>query len=257
MRLTVLILLFSFVQTAAQSQITGKIVDENGNGISSVLIVNIQTDQQTTSNSLGEFIIPATQNEELRFIKSGSDRFSKNIKNEDFGEELIIKLQPTVIQIEEVKIARVKLTGNLEKDAQNLAKNNKTDKLNSAIGVPNAPEKPREKPAETVNDVLLPMLTGSLNVQAVYDIVSGDARRKKHLYQHEDFQDDVSWMWNRLGQEYFDEAEIPKQKIREFIEYSLRENPKIRMYIRAKNFSSAMLLMDEIVPRYLQQTKVK
>lgn len=245
-----LILIGSFFLSyfSAQQVVSGKILDENGNGTSSVLVVNINSGMKTESSLNGDFRITANINDELRFAKKGYDRSAVKISTKDFNENLIIKLTPAVIDVGEVRIS---------KKSNPLEQSQKIDQINKLIGVPNAPEKPRAKPAEVVDDVLLPLLTANLNIQAIYDLASGKARRMKHLYAHEDFQSDVHWIRSQLDDEFFTQVGIPKEKIHGFIEFAFRENPEIRKKISAKNFTSALLLIDEITRKYLEQTKVK
>ncbi|MFP3802729.1 hypothetical protein, partial [Paraburkholderia sp. SIMBA_027] len=79
--------------------------------------------------------------------------------------------------------------------------------------------KMREKPAE-IKEVLLPMLLGNLNVQGVYDLISGKARKQKIIYKYEDLQEDIAWIRNRVEDDYFVKTGIPKDKISDFIEFS-------------------------------------
>jgi hypothetical protein len=112
----------------------------------------------------------------------------------------------------------------------------------------------REKPAE-VKEVLLPMLLGQLNVQGVYDLVSGKARRQKRAYRYDDLQEHILWVRKRVEDEYFTKTGIPIERISEFIEFSFLYKPQIRTYVKAKNLAGVLLRIEEVIPVYLERLK--
>lgn len=240
------------MQVSAQN-ISGRIVTDGETPLPSVLVINMSTNEKTYSDQGGNFTIAAIVNDELRFVRAGFERSSVKISSPN--SSVYVNMIPAYREIEEVRVNPIKLTGDLNKDSKLLSKNDKVAQLQKEIGIPKAPEKPREKPAELGKDVLLPMLTGSLNVQAVYDLISGDARRKKHLYELEDQQSDVRWIRSRIENDYFVKAGIPEKRIAEFIEFSFTQNPNVRKYVRAKNLSGVMLEMEKALPTYILRLK--
>jgi hypothetical protein len=155
-------------------------------------------------------------------------------------------------EIEEVELQ--KITGDLSKDSRAVAKVDKGKIVQDAVGLPQPVGKMREKPAE-VKEVLLPMLLGSLNVQGVYDLISGKARRQKRQYRYDDLQDDISWIRNRVEDEYFTKEGIPKERISEFIEFSFLTKPQVRTFVKAKNLAGALLRLEETIPLYVERLK--
>ena len=155
-------------------------------------------------------------------------------------------------KIEEVKI--LGLSGNLSKDSKKLAKIDKVEHLQKEIGLPKGPEKPREKPAE-VKKVLTNALFGNVNIQAIYDLVSGKSRRQKRWYQYEDMQDDITWIRKQIDDDYFQKTEIPAERISEFLELSCIIKPEIRAYVKAKNIYKVMLKLEDVIPIYIERLK--
>ncbi|WP_407403609.1 hypothetical protein [Chryseobacterium sp.] len=155
-------------------------------------------------------------------------------------------------QIETVNIFG--LSGNLENDSKKVNKEDKVAQLQKDIGLPKSPEKPREKPAE-VKEVVVAALSGAVNVQGVYDLVSGKARRQKRWYKYEDIQDDILWVKKGLEDDYFIKAEIPKLKINEFLEFSFIIKPEVRADIKANNLSKVMLKFEDVIPIYVARLK--
>lgn len=248
--LFVLLILCEFV--FSQQTVVGKITDDNDISLSSVTVINMSTDQKSITNSVGEFSIKASKNDELRFVKNGYERVSRRVLTDGINSQLAITLIKLAEEIEEVKV--VKLTGDLNKDSKTVAKVDKGEIVEQAVGLPQPVGKMREKPAE-VKEVLLPMLLGQLNVQGVYDLVSGKARRQKRAYRYDDLQEHILWVRKRVEDEYFTKTGIPIERISEFIEFSFLYKPQIRTYVKAKNLAGVLLRIEEVIPVYLERLK--
>ena len=128
------LLLFLFILTNsfhAQEYVFGKITSEQNIELSGVLILNTRTDEKAYSDSDGNFMISAKNNDALRFVKQKFDRITYSVKPEDFKNPLKITLIKSVVEIEEVEI-KSKLTGNLREDARRVESVKKV-KLNKEI----------------------------------------------------------------------------------------------------------------------------
>lgn len=253
MKRILLLTLFFFCVGIFAQNIPGKVVTDGEVPLSSVLIINMRTGQKTYTDGEGNFSIEALPKDELRFVKAGYERSEVTISSAE--SRVYAHLRQAYHNIEEVKLNAVKLSGDLSRDSKLLAKEDITAQLKKNIGLPASPEKPREKPAELVDDVLKPLAFGVLNIQGVYDIISGDARRKKHLYELEDQQSDVYWIRKRVSDDYFTNAGVPQRRIPEFIEFSFTENPKIRQLVKVKNLSGVLLEMEKAFPVYILRLK--
>ncbi|MEG1592027.1 carboxypeptidase regulatory-like domain-containing protein [Chryseobacterium sp.] len=233
-----------------QHKITGKTLSENDMIVASVLVVNISNDQKVYSNSLGEFSIEGSEKDEIRFIKKGYERASRKVVDVESSMNVVLVRIPE--EIEEVEI--ISTTGDLAKDSKRLTKIDKKEQLQKDIGLPKPPEKPREVPAE-VKKVLLAAAFGNVNVQAVYDLISGKSRRQKRWYKYEDVQDDILWIRKRIDDDDFVKDGIPVERISEFLEFSFIIRPEIRSYVKAKNISRVMFNLDEVIPVYVDRLK--
>lgn len=237
--LLLFLLLFS-IKFYAQEYVFGKVVSEQHSLMPNVLVVNTKTDEQTYTDGEGNFRIRAKNNEEIRFVKDKYDRVAYHMAPSDFRRAITIIMIRTPEEIQEV-VVRPKLTGNLSEDSKNLAGNDKIEALQNNIGVPRPPEKPREKPADISKNVLLPLLVGSLNVQALYDVISGKSKRQKRLYKYDDLQDDIVWVRKKVDINYFINLGIPEDKISEFITFAFFMNPKSLKYVKANNLSGFLV----------------
>lgn len=237
----------------AQEQISGKVVTENQQGFSNVTVVNINSFEKTATDAFGNFIINAKSGEELRFVYPGYERRSVVIPSKSF---LKVILLPMPIEIEKV-IIKPKLSGDLNKDSKFLTKKDLKDELITSIGLPKPPEKLREKPAETINDVLLPILGGSLNVQAAYDIISGKARKQKNLYKFEDFEEKLTWLKNAIDPQFFVRNKINEIDEIPFLKFALHRNSNLNQCFKTKNSAKAELILAEMLPQYLRESSKK
>lgn len=237
----------------SQQAVTGRIVDETGGNLSKVIVINMSTDKKVYSDAEGIFSINANPNDELRFVKEDFKRISRRVLTNGVNSPLFITLYMIPKDVGEVKIVK-KLTGDLETDSRIVAKVDKGEQVRDAVGLPQPVGKMREKPAE-VKSVLLPMLLGNLNVQGVYDLISGKARRQKRQYKYDDLQEHILWIRDRIDDDYFVKAGIPADRISEFIQFSFLAKPQVRTYVKAKNLSGVMLRLEETVPLFIERLK--
>ncbi len=237
-----------------QATITGTIRDDNNRELANVMVVNMATDQKTATNSDGMFSVQASANDELRFVKKGYERISRRVLANGINSQLVIVMAKLPEEIEEVKVQP--LTGDLSKDSRAVARINKAEIVQDAVGLPQPVGKMRERPAE-VKHVLLPILVGQLDVQGVYDLISGKARRQKRQYRYDDLQEHILWVRNRVDDDYFIKAGVPLERISEFIEFSFLVKPHVRTYVKARNLSGVLLRMEETLPLYIERLQKK
>lgn len=229
----VVLLFFVMGKSFAQEEVIGRVLTSDGLTLEQVLVVNMQTGVKAMTNDVGEFRIFAKATEELRLVRKGYERISYQVKNNDFENGLVFKMQKSAIEIEEVVIAKVS--------------KEKMEKLQESIGVPQTTWKPREKVSE-MKHVLLPLLVGQLNLQAIQDLASGDSRRRKTLYKYEDFQEKVYWIKDRIEAEFFTEKGIPEERIIEFITFAITEKTELNHYIKTRNLIQIRNLLEKVLP---------
>lgn len=218
-------------------------MSEDEVSIPKVLIVNMTTNQKTYSDSFGKFSINANMGDEIRFAKE-SYRLGKIIITNNHFQ--VVKLEKIPQEIEEVKIINKRLSESQE------------EKLRKDIGLPKGPEKPREKPADAVDDIVKPLIRipPMVNVQAIYDVLSGRSRRLKRLYKYEDLQEGLAWIQNNVDLEYFAEAGISPDKFNDFLMFSLKDE-KVLMYMKAKNVGGITVALDNNISAYLERITEK
>lgn len=213
--------------------ISGVVVSEEDHPISKVLIVNMSSNQKVYTDNFGNFSIAGKMGDELRFAKEKYKGERIKINN----DLLKVILQQLPHEIEEVKIVNKRLAESQE------------EKLRTDIGLPKAPEKPREKPADLADDFL--RIPPKVNIQNIYDAISGKSRRLKRLYKYEDLQEGLAWIQNNIDLEYFAEAGISPEKFNDFLMFSLKDE-KVLMYMKAKNIGGLTVSLDNHIGAYLE-----
>ncbi|HAO27706.1 MAG TPA: hypothetical protein DCQ68_08620 [Chryseobacterium indologenes] len=251
LRLCLCLAFLSTINIFSQQTITGRITDESGESLSAVTVVNMASDKKTSSDSHGMFSIEASPNDELRFVKEDFTRVSRRVLINGINSQLFITLYQIPKDVGEVKIVK-KLSGDLDQDSRIVAKADKGEQVRNAVGLPQPVGKMREKPAE-VKTVLLPILLGNLNVQGLYDLISGKAKKQKRQYRYDDLQEHIAWIRNRVEDEYFIKAGIPADRISEFIQFSFVAKPQVRTYVKARNLSGVLLRLEETIPLFLER----
>ena len=214
--------------------ISGVVVSEEDHPISKVLIVNMSSNQKVYTDNFGNFSIAGKMGDELRFAKEKYKGERIKINN----DLLKVILQQLPQEIEEVKIVNKRLAESQE------------EKLRKGIGLPKGPEKPREKPADLADDFL--RIPPKVNIQNIYDAISGKSRRLKRLYKYEDLQEGLAWIQNNIDLEYFAEAGISPDKFNDFLMFSLKDE-KVLMYMKAKNIGGLTVSLDNHIGAYLEK----
>lgn len=123
---------FTFADLYSQQKVSGRITDDDNNVLNSVLIFNISSNKKAESDSSGQFVIEAEENEEIHFIKEGFYRSDKKIIKENISSPFLVKLLRIETLIPEVKI-EYKPTGNLERDSKHYDEAKKTLTLRSEM----------------------------------------------------------------------------------------------------------------------------
>ena len=218
--------------------ISGVVVSEEDHPISKVLIVNMSSNQKVYTDNFGNFSIAGKMGDELRFAKEKYKGERIKINN----DLLKVILQQLPQEIEEVKIINKRLAESQE------------EKLRKDIGLPKGPEKPREKPADLADDFL--RIPPKVNIQNIYDAISGKSRRLKRLYKYEDLQEGLAWIQNNIDLEYFAEAGISPEKFNDFLMFSLKDE-KVLMYMKAKNIGGLTVSLDNHIGAYLERIAKK
>lgn len=202
-----LLLTFCFSTLLFSQQISGIVTDEDGNAVPAVLVFNMNSYKESITNINGEFIIAATINDELRFVKNGFERSVKIVSKQDFSSPFNMIITRRIQEIEEVKITH-EPTGNLEKDAKNYGDTKATTTLKREtakyIRAESAPEVLAAKQGEFVQPVGLGFFVGKIDNQ--WDDI-----------------DFMEFLIKNIESDFFtDDLKLKKTEIQPFIYYIFR-----------------------------------
>ena len=246
------IIIFFYGNLFSQQIISGKITDENNFLLPNVLVINITQNKQVHSDSSGKFSIEGSKDDQIRFIKEKYERVNVKVVLDGTIDNQHIKMTKIPEEIEEVKI--LPLSGDIRKDSRKLTKADKAKEVQDAVGLPQPVGKLRPKPAE-VKQVVISAVLGTLDIQGIYDLISGDARRIKRQYKYDDLQDDILWIKDRVDDEDFIREGIPKERISEFIEFSFTNNPQVRNFVRQRKLEGALIRMEESISVFVERVR--
>ena len=227
--------------------VSGKVETEVGLSIGNVLVINLKTNEKVNTDENGKFTISAKLQDEIRFVKKGYDRVSYIMKSADFQEEKHFRMQKSTVTIEEVVISRLKLTGNLAKDSKSLDKEDVNAKIQKSLGT------------ETIEKQMR-SISGSAGISFnMASLLAGKKKKeqKQRLEKYEQFQNNATWISERVDSEYFVSKGIPEVKVAEFIQFSLTQKPEVAGYIKTNNFPKIMTALDQLIPVYLKKIEKK
>lgn len=199
-------------------KITGEIIlkDLENVYISKMYITNLNSQETTLAGIRGTFSIRAKVGDILRFTSNRTDRKDIIITAPMLvkGHQLItLELLPR--EIKEVVLARFKPSGNLQKDSEKLNKIDKTKEIKKMIGLP--------EPKDNSNTETLPASFAnggfSLNLNSIYDILSGEAKKRKRRLRYEKMKQTIKIIRGTLDDNYFTKLKIPKNLIDNFLEF--------------------------------------
>ena len=244
------LLLFLIIILKANAQLFSGAVflrDHSNMHLNQVYVTNINLQRSVLANYNGEFTIPAKIGETLRFTSIITERKDIVVTEEMLaGQRNLFELKISYYDIEEVVITRFKPTKNLIADVARLKVGEKEMKLQKMIGLPlpkgngQSPELPV---AAFANGGL------SFSLESVYDILSGDRKKKQRLYQYEKMQQNTLKLKNYFGETYFTKIKIPPTLIQNFLQF-IYSSEDLQPYIDNGNFEAVQVYIEKYLPIY-------
>lgn len=248
----ILFLLGFLIQLPAQEKnINGVIIiDLDDSSPEGIYITNSRTKLTAITDLTGSFSLRAEAGDSLliqsAFYESRRFYLTENLMKKDFIN-IHLNLQPIVL---DEAIITQKLTGYLDKDAKYDPKKDVVAKLYKDLGVNPDASKLRDSSNFTMWKDVSPL---HLNVDKLYEVFSGDLRRRQNLYTFEGRETRIQSIMAFFGENYFvEDLKIPKEKIREFVFYSY-ETTQLPAYYENGNFLSIMTELNKIAPVYLSR----
>lgn len=214
-----------------------------------IYVTNISQHKTVLTKNNGHFIIEAKIGDIVRFTSILTDRKEYTITQELLDNpNNFIRLSPMYHEIQEVVI-RFKPTGNLKKDVMALKSSEKSFEIAKMIGLP---EPKGDGNSPTNPPVALAGGGLTFSVDTIFDLVSGEHKKKMRLYQYEKMSKNVAAMKSYFGVEYFQKLKIPANLIDNFLEF-VYTSDNISNYIDAGNLEGTRMSIEKYLPIYLKR----
>lgn len=220
--------------------------------LNQIYVTNLNEQKTYLTNYNGEFKIPAKLGDVIRFTSIVSERKDIKITQQllDSSKNLI-ELEVAYKEIQEVVLNRFKPTGNLRKDIQALDSKKSSLAVAKIIGLP-SPKGDGTSPIAPVANLANGGFTISL--ASLYDMVSGDRKKKERLYQYEKMQFAINNTKAYLGEDYFTKLKIPQNLIDNFLQF-VYTSDNLLPYIEAANYEAVKVSIDKYLPIYQKRLK--
>ena len=229
---------FSFSQVNNQNFIEGTVYNDNSYSIEGVHVLNITSNEATITDSDGNFKIFVNLNDELIFSAIQFKR-KKIIMDKGVFDSLSINvyLEEFVNELDEVILNSSGLSGSLMNDLKN---SGIVDNVNfDDLGIPGFTGIRKEdipSNSQLTKELLLAPLTGALDVERMYNWISGYYNEKRKEREYKNDYNLIDRIINFYGLRFFiDEFGLIEDNIHEFVtsayqNYPLEENFKSGKY---------------------------
>ena len=81
--------------------------------------------------------------------------------------------------------------------------------------------------------------------------MSGDARRMRSLYRYEDAEENLTWVTESLGNDYFEENKIPKDRQKN-LSSLLWEKKTCLLPLKARNIAAVEFALSRYAPDFIK-----
>lgn len=219
--------------------------------LNQVYVTNLTTQKTVLTNYNGNYSIQANPGDVIRFTSIVTERKDVKLSPEMFETRNLIELKIAYHDIQEVVISRFKPTGNLKYDVTALRKEDKGLAIKKVIGLPEpkGDGNPPELPVAGLRDGGL-----TFSLESIYDILSGERKKKQRYLAYERMNNSVSQIKNYLGKDYFLKFKIPENLIDNFLQF-VYSSENIEPYIMAGNLEAVKIPIEKYLPIYQRRLK--
>lgn len=249
---TLFIVLFGFMVQAQNYNGEIYLRDRSNLFLNQFYVTNLTTQKTVLADYNGNFSIPAKSGDVIRFTSIITDRKDIKVTNEILSlSKNFVELSIAYYEIQEVVVSAFKASGNLRKDVTSLKSTDKSYELRKVIGLP-APKGDGTSP----QDQLLGFRDGgySLSISSLYDMLSGEAKKKKRLYDYEKMQTSIVGIQKYFGDEYFVRLKIPKEFIPNFLQF-IYSSDNISYLTEAGNYEAVKPYIERYLPVYQKRLR--
>ncbi len=247
-----LLFLVSSTIFSQEKLISGYVFFKDYHEVEGIYITNKSNKISVLTNKVGTFNLKISIGDTISV--EHSTIFNKNFVVDASvwkDEKLRIYLEPYYVKLEEVVI-KPKLTGIIAIDVAN-RKETPQEILEKSIGLPNYKGKQRKISYDPIQigGLMLPVP----NIDAIYDILSGEREKREALYRYEDKQEIIKEIRAYYGDKFFiNDLKIPEEEINFYIEYVYEISP-IQHLFRKRDYFKIITELENKRFVYLERLK--
>lgn len=250
----ILLYLFLFLSISSTGQIFHGEVFVRGDRatyLNKIFVTNLRTQQTAICDYKGIFYINAQVGDLIRFTSIFTERKDMILSSEILqNKNNIIELAMAYKDIAEVRLYRFKPSGILKKDVIALDNEKSEFALRKKLGL----SQPKNRDISTESPVNLGNGGLSIDLEAIYDLLSGEQRRKKRLYDYEKMQQTTTAIRKYYGDDYFQALKIPSNFIDDFLQF-IYTSEKLGPLAEKNQYEVIKIYFEKYLPVYHKRLK--
>lgn len=239
------LLLYSAVYSQKKIIIEGRIVADSIQN-TRINILNITKNIGTTNSDLGEFKIEVQENDTLLFSSVQYENVRIKISEKNITQKFLkVVLTEKVIDLNEVNVRNISLTGNLTRDAE------KIKTYNYFEGIPTS----KIPKLTSIGRKLYTARDG--DIDPLLNFISGRMQMLEKAIENEQLTFDVQEGIDAIESSFFiQELEIPEEEIINFV-YYCAASPTYRELIENNSYLDLIELFREKAPEFKNLREIK
>ncbi|MBO4233928.1 hypothetical protein FO675_06375 [Riemerella anatipestifer] len=222
-----------------------------------IYVTNLETRKTVLCDYKGAFKIAASKGDVIRFTSITTDRTDITITEKHLATyNNIVELKMAYNVIPEVKLSKFKPSGILKNDVIALDDKKSPLALKQMIGLPES--KGDGTPPEAPPIAFIGGGLGGgvvISVDAIYDVISGDRKRKRRLYAYEKMMKTTAAIRNYYGDDYFVSMKIPKHMIDDFLQFVYSSEESVFALVQNNKYEGVKVYFEKYLPIFQKRMK--
>lgn len=226
--------------------------DKSNFYLNQIYVTNLNEQKTYLTNYNGEFRILAKEGDVIRFTSIVSERKDVKLTKQLLeNSNNLIELEVAYKEIQEIILSRFKPTGNLRRDVKSLDSKKSALEVAKIVGLP-SPKGNGQSPVAPVASLANGGV--SISLDGLFDVISGDAKKKKRLYEYEKMESSIKNIKNYLGEDYFVRLKVPKDLIDNFLQF-VYTSDNLNLYTSASNYEVVKISIEKYLPIYQKRLR--
>ncbi|WP_153929575.1 hypothetical protein [Riemerella anatipestifer] len=218
-----------------------------------IYVTNLETRKTVLCDYKGAFKIAASKGDVIRFTSITTDRTDITITEKHLATyNNIVELKMAYNVIPEVKLSKFKPSGILKNDVIALDDKKSPLALKQIIGLPESKgdgTPPEAPPIAFVGGGVV------ISVDAIYDVISGDRKRKRRLYAYEKMMKTTAAIRSYYGDDYFVSMKIPKHMIDDFLQFVYSSEESVFALVQNNKYEGVKVYFEKYLPIFQKRMK--